>query len=78
MKHVLTLKNHDTDYRLIAIRTKIDDYRFAYLLNKSPFFFFKRMGHDLQAIINRKTVFFPTFECNNVDKERISFLINAL
>ena len=76
MKKLLTLENEDNlNYRLIAIRNKLEDYLFAYHLNKSAFFNFKRVETDLSYIIANKTVYFTTFEYVNFELDQISFLI---
>ena len=44
MRKLITLQNKDNlNYYLIAIRNKLEDYLFAYNLNKGPFFNFIRM-----------------------------------
>ena len=41
MKHNLKLKiDYDLNFLLIGIRSEIEDYQFAYFLNKSSFFKF--------------------------------------
>ena len=77
MKNPLVLKVPiDLNYLLIAIRSKLDDYQFAYFLNKTPFFFFKRKEKDLKSIINKKSIYFSTFEDINMELKRTSFLIS--
>jgi len=76
MKHELILKNYDLNYILIAIRGKIEDYQFAYFLNKSPLFSLKRMEKDLHSIIQEKNIYFSTFQDINNDLHRTSFLIS--
>tara|TARA_B100001250_G_C19755560_1_gene769923 strand:- start:906 stop:1382 length:477 start_codon:yes stop_codon:yes gene_type:complete len=77
MKTPLILKVPlDLNYLLIAIRSKLDDYQFAYFLNKSPFFFFKRRESDVPSIINKKKIYFSTFEDLNNELKRTSFLIS--
>lgn len=76
MKHQLNTDRYDSNYILIAIRSGLEDYQFAYFLNKSDFFRFKRMDKDLYYLINEKRVFFSTFENFNLDLKRKSFLIN--
>ncbi len=66
---------YDLNYILIAIRSQIEDYRFAYFLNKSSFFLFQRMSKDLSYLINDKTVYFPSFHDFNHDLKRECFLI---
>ena len=76
MKKLLTLDNEDNlNYCLIAIRNKLADYLFAYHLNKSVFFNFKRVENDLSYIIANQTVYFTTFEYVNLELDQISFLI---
>ena len=76
MKHELILKNYDLNYILIAIRGKIEDYQFAYFLNKYPLFSLKRMEKDLHSIIQEKNIYFSTFQDINNDLHRTSFLIS--
>ena len=66
---------YDLNYILIAIRSQIEDYRFAYFLNKSSLFLFQRMSKDLSYLINDKTVYFSSFQDFNQDLKRESFLI---
>ena len=76
MKNELTLNiDYDLNYFLIAIRSKLDDYRFAYFLNKSPFFFFKRMPKDLHCRIDNKNIYFSSFESKKNELKQSSFLI---
>ena len=65
----------DLNYSLIAIRSEIEDYKFAYFLNKSPFFLFRRMDKDIKYIINEKNIYFSAFEDVNTGLKRESFLI---
>ena len=66
---------YELNYILLAIRSQIEDYRFAYFLNKSSFFLFQRMSKDLSCLINEKTVYFSSFRDFNQDLKRESFLI---
>ena len=76
MKKLLTLENEDNlNYCLIAIRNKLEDYLFAYHLNKSMFFNFNRVENDLSYIIANQTVYFTTFEYVNLELDQMSFLI---
>ena len=75
MKYQLNINRYDLKCILIAIRSKYPDYQFAYFLNKSPLFLFKRMEKDLHYIINKKKVFFSTFKDLNIELQRSSFLI---
>jgi len=76
MKIGLTLEtNHDLNYFLIAIRSSLDDYHFAYFLNKSPLFLLKRLNNDLCCLIDNSSVYFSTFESINLELERTIFLI---
>ena len=53
MKNELKLQvEYNLNYSLIAIRSELEDYRFAYFLNKSPFFVFERIKKDICCIIN--------------------------
>ena len=75
MKNELTLHvNYDLNYLLIAIRSRLDDYQFAYFLNKSQFFLFTRMKKDLNCWINNKSIYFSSFKSEN-DEKQTSFLI---
>ena len=67
--------NYDVDFILIAIRSQIEDYQFAYFLNKSPFFLLKRMTEDVSCIINKNPVYFSSFCDLNEEFKRESFLI---
>ena len=72
----LTLSvDYELDYFLIAIKTRIEDYRFAYFLNKTSFFQFERSMHDISFLQNKQTILFPYFEYLDDDMERSSFLI---
>ena len=76
MKNELKLKvDYNLNYSLIAIRSKLEDYRFAYFLNKSPFFIFQRIKKDICYIINAKKIYFSTFMHINSEFKRTSFLI---
>ena len=75
MKHNLLKIKYDLDFLLIGIRSEIEDYQFAYFLNKSPFFKFHRMKKDISYIINNKKIFFSVFEDLNKDEKRTGFLI---
>ena len=76
MKHNLKLKiDYDLDFLLIGIRSEIEDYQFAYFLNKSSFFKFHRMITDISYIINSQKIFFSAFKDVNTDEKRTSFLI---
>lgn len=76
MKNELKLKvDYNLNYSLIAIRSKLEDYRFAYFLNKSPFFIFQRIKKDICYIINTKKIYFSTFMHVNSEFKRTSFLI---
>ena len=76
MKNELVLNmDYDLNYLLIAVRSKLDDYRIAYFLNKSPFFSFKRMHKDLHCWINNKNIYFSSFESENSELKQSSFLI---
>tara|TARA_B100000427_G_scaffold328467_1_gene341641 strand:- start:1619 stop:2092 length:474 start_codon:yes stop_codon:yes gene_type:complete len=66
---------YDLNCILLAIRSQIEDYRFAYFLNKSSLFLFQRMSKDLSYLINDKTVYFSSFQDFNQDLKRESFLI---
>jgi len=76
MKIGLTLEtDYDLNYFLIAIRSNLDDYRFAYFLNKSPLFLLKRMNHDVSFLMESSSVYFSVFESINLELERTIFLI---
>ena len=75
MRHKLIFENRDINYKLITIRTKFDDYRLAYFLNKLPIFQFERKEKDIYCINDKKKVFFSTFEYKNAESKRCSFLI---
>ncbi len=66
---------YDLNCILLAIRSQIEDYRFAYFLNKSSLFLFQRMSKDLSYLINDKIVYFSSFQDFNKDLKRESFLI---
>ena len=59
MKNELTLKiNYDLNYSLIALRSELEDYQFAYFLNKSPFFLFeRRLYRSISAHFERSYFF---------------------
>ena len=77
MKNELTLKiDYDLNYILIAIRTKLEDYQFAYSLNKSPLLLFERLQKDICCVINQQNIYFSTFEYINPTLQRTIFLIN--
>ena len=77
MKSPLVLKVPiDLNYLLIAIRSKLEDYQFAYFLNKSPFFFFKRKEKDLKSVVSNQSIYFSTFEDINTELKKTSFLIS--
>ncbi|MBJ05148.1 MAG: hypothetical protein CMP65_04535 [Flavobacteriales bacterium] len=76
MRKLITLQNKDNlNYYLIAIRNKLEDYLFAYNLNKGPFFNFIRMNKDLSCVVNHGSVYFATFEYQNRESGQVSFLI---
>jgi hypothetical protein len=76
MKNELKLKiDYNLNYSLIAIRSELEDYRFAYFLNKSPFFIFERIKKDICYIINTRKIYFSTFKHINSEFKRTSFLI---
>ena len=76
MNPELTLKiDYNINYLLIAVRGRIEDYQFAYFLNKSPFFLFRRMEKDVSYLINKKKIYFSAFEHINTELKRNSFLI---
>lgn len=76
MKNALRLKSdHNLNYSLIAIRSELEDYRFAYFLNKSPFFIFQRIKKDISCIKNKRKIYFSTFKHINSELRRTSFLI---
>lgn len=66
---------YDLNYILIGVQSKVEDYQFAYFLNKSPLFFFERMQKDLSCLINQKTIYFSSFHDVNSELKRESFLI---
>tara|TARA_B100001559_G_C16136756_1_gene455548 strand:+ start:95 stop:568 length:474 start_codon:yes stop_codon:yes gene_type:complete len=66
---------YDLNCILLAIRSQIEDHRFAYFLNKSSLFLFQRMSKDLSYLINDKTVYFSSFHDINQDLKREVFLI---
>tara|TARA_B100000579_G_C22746472_1_gene811811 strand:- start:436 stop:909 length:474 start_codon:yes stop_codon:yes gene_type:complete len=66
---------YDLNYSLLAIRSQIEDYKFAYFLNKSSFFLFERMSKDVSFLINKTPVYFSSFHYYNHDLKRESFLI---
>jgi len=67
--------NYDLNYILLAIRSQIEDYQFAYFLNKSPFFLLRRMQEDVSCLINKKSIYFSSFYDSNEVLKRESFLI---
>jgi hypothetical protein len=73
MKYRVKLSDYDIDYQLFAVRTQVVDVKFAYLLNKSSFFSFRRLERDIYAIINKKNVYFSTFEhiCQKLTKRYV-------
>ena len=74
MKNELTLKiNYDLNYSLIALRSELEDYQFAYFLNKSPFFLFQRLNKDISYIIQEKKIYFSTFQ--HILKSILNFLV---
>ena len=76
MKNELTLRvNYNLNYSLIAIRSELEDYQFAYFLNKSRFFSFHRIGKDICSIMNGKKIYFSTFKHINSGLKRTNFLI---
>lgn len=76
MRNELKLKvDYNLNYSLIAIRSELEDYRFAYFLNKSHFFIFQRIKKDICCIINTKKIYFSTFKHINSELKRTSFLI---
>ena len=76
MKSDLKLKsNLSTNYNLIAVRSQIEDYQFAYLLNKSPLFFLHRLEKDISFIIKNRPIYFSVFKYSNDVFQRSSFLI---
>ena len=76
MKQNLKLKiDYDLSFILIGVRSEIKDYQFAYFLNKSPFFQFKRMITDISYMVNKKKIFFSAFKDLDKDKKRTCFLI---
>ena len=76
MKNELKLQvEYNLNYSLIAIRSELEDYRFAYFLNKSPFFVFERIKKDICCIINSQKIYFSTFKYINSAFKRNSFLI---
>ena len=67
--------DYELDYILIAIKAQIEDYQFAYFLNKAPFFLFERSTKDISFIKNQKTLLFPYFQYCDDEMRRSSFLI---
>ena len=67
--------DYELDCILIAIKAKIEDYQFAYFLNKAPFFLFERSVKDISFIQNQKTLLFPCFQYCDDEMRRSSFLI---
>tara|TARA_B100000902_G_C27310459_1_gene918100 strand:- start:752 stop:1228 length:477 start_codon:yes stop_codon:yes gene_type:complete len=77
MKRNLKIEiDYDINYTLIGIRTKIEDYQFAYSLNKSSFFLFHRFKKDISYIINKKKVYFSVYQDWDEILKRQSFLIS--
>ncbi|MBL31162.1 MAG: hypothetical protein CMP62_00335 [Flavobacteriales bacterium] len=67
--------SHDIDFQLIGIQSEMKDYQFAYFLNRSTLFMFKRMIKDISYMINSKKIYFSAFEHREIDLRRSSFLI---
>ena len=68
--------DYDINYTLIGVRSKTEDYQFAYSLNKSSFFLFHRLKKDISYIINDKKVYFSAYEDRDEILKRQSFLIS--
>ncbi|MBF24963.1 MAG: hypothetical protein CMP49_00370 [Flavobacteriales bacterium] len=68
--------NYDINYTLIGLRSKTEDYQFAYSLNKSSFFLFYRLNKDISYIINKKKIYFSVYKDWNEILKRQSFLIS--
>ena len=66
---------HDIDFQLIGIQSEMQDYQFAYFLNRSTLFMFERMIKDISYLINSKKIYFSTFEHRESDLRRSSFLV---
>ena len=76
MKNELTLNvSYEEKFLLLAIRSKLEDYRIAYFLNKSRFFLFERLKKDLYYLIKDKKIYFSTFESKNNELQQESYLI---
>ena len=76
MKSELTLNvSYEENFLLLAIRSKLEDYRIAYFLNKSKFFLFERLKKDLYYLIRDKKIYFSTFESKNNELQQESYLI---
>ena len=67
--------DYELDYILIAIKANIEDYQFAYFLNKASFFLFERSAKDISFIQNQQTLLFPYFQYCDDEMRRSSFLI---
>lgn len=52
----------EQDYQIIAVRTVLQDYKLAYLLNHDLGFNFSRIVPDLDYVIEEKNAFFSSFK----------------
>ena len=75
MKFNLLDLDYGKKYNLFALRSNLEDYRLAYFINKCPSFLFKRMTQDLHCIINKKNIYFSTFEDSSLEYEKSCYLI---
>jgi len=76
MKYVSPFKiKYDHDYILIAVISTLQDYQFAYHLNKYPLFLFKRMEKDISYVINEHLIYFSAFKHLNSELQRSVFII---
>lgn len=72
--HKLTLELEEVDYSLIAIHSTEEDYRLAYILNKSLNYRFNRFSQNLD--FENSNAEFPVFEYKDENSFINFYLIN--
>ena len=76
MKYVSPFKiEYNHDYILMAVISTLQDYQFAYHLNKYPPFLFNRMEKDISSVINQGLIYFSAFKHVNSELQRSVFIV---
>lgn len=65
----------DEEYSLIGIHTTLEDFKLAYLLNKTLLTKFRKLKNDLTIEVQQEKVSFPMFKYENTKYDFDWFLI---